>query len=65
MRVTVIGRGNVGEGLARLWRAAGHEVQELGRDGGDATGAGAVLLAVPGDRIADALGSVRGSRACR
>lgn len=60
MRVTVIGRGNVGGGLARLWRAAGHEVQELGRDGGDATGAEAVLLAVPGDRIADALGSVRG-----
>lgn len=62
MRVTVIGRGNVGGGLARLWRAAGHEVQELGRDGGDATGAEAVLLAVPSDTIAAALESVRGLR---
>jgi predicted dinucleotide-binding enzyme len=33
MNITVIGRGNVGGGLARFWRAAGHEVQELGRDG--------------------------------
>lgn len=60
MRVTVVGRGNVGGGLARLWRAAGHEVQELGREGGDATGAEAALLAVPSDSIAAALGSVRG-----
>ena len=34
MNITVIGRGNVGGGLAERWRAAGHEVQELGRDGG-------------------------------
>lgn len=60
MRITVIGRGNVGGGLARLWRDAGHEVQELGRGGGDATGAEAVLLAVPPDGIAAALESVRG-----
>ena len=31
MKITVIGRGNVGGGLASLWREAGHEVQELGR----------------------------------
>jgi 8-hydroxy-5-deazaflavin:NADPH oxidoreductase len=47
MKITTIGKGNVGGGLARLWREAGHEVTELGKDGGDASGADAVLLAVP------------------
>jgi hypothetical protein len=56
----VIGRGNVGGGLARLWREAGHDVQEIGREGGDAAGAEAVLLAVPPGAIADALASVSG-----
>jgi 8-hydroxy-5-deazaflavin:NADPH oxidoreductase len=60
MKIAVIGRGNVGGGLARLWRAAGHEVQELGRDGGDVSGADAVLVAVPSGVIADALGKVSG-----
>lgn len=60
MKVTVIGRGNVGGGLAALWRKAGHDVQELGKDGGDASDSDAVLLAVPSDAIRDALGSVAG-----
>jgi 8-hydroxy-5-deazaflavin:NADPH oxidoreductase len=60
MNITVIGRGNVGGGLAARWRNAGHEVQELGRDGGDASSAEAVLLAVPSGAIADALGKVGG-----
>jgi 8-hydroxy-5-deazaflavin:NADPH oxidoreductase len=60
MNITVIGRGNVGGGLAGRWRNAGHEVQELGRDGGDASSADAVLLAVPSGAIADALGGVSG-----
>src|ERR687883_1444487 len=60
MNIPVIGRGNVGGGLARLWRARGHDVQELGKDGGDVSGADAVLLAVPGGAIADALGKVSG-----
>jgi predicted dinucleotide-binding enzyme len=60
MKVVVIGRGNVGGGLARLWRGAGHEVVELGREGGDAAGADAVLLAVPSGAIAGALASVTG-----
>ncbi|HET9324402.1 MAG TPA: hypothetical protein VFO03_11030 [Gaiellaceae bacterium] len=60
MRITVIGRGNVGGGLARRWERAGHEVTELGRDGGDASDADAVLVAVPGGSIADALGKVSG-----
>jgi predicted dinucleotide-binding enzyme len=60
MKITVIGRGNVGGGLARMWRDAGHEVQELGRDGGDASEADVLLVAVPGPEIANALGSVTG-----
>lgn len=60
MKIVTIGRGNVGGGLARLWRAAGHEVDELGSEGGDASGADAVLLAVPWRAIDDALGSVSG-----
>ena len=60
MNITVIGRGNVGGGLAARWRNAGHEVQELGRDGGDASSAEAVLVAVPSGAIPDALGKVSG-----
>jgi 8-hydroxy-5-deazaflavin:NADPH oxidoreductase len=60
MKITVIGRGNVGGGLARRWRDAGHEVDELGRDGGDASAADVVLVAVPGPEIANALGTVAG-----
>lgn len=60
MKITVIGRGNVGGGLAQKWRDAGHEVQELGRDGGDAAAADVLLLAVPGPEIADALARVSG-----
>jgi predicted dinucleotide-binding enzyme len=60
MRITVIGRGNVGGGLARKWRDAGHEVDELGKDGGDASTAEVVLVAVPGPAIANALGAVDG-----
>jgi 8-hydroxy-5-deazaflavin:NADPH oxidoreductase len=60
MRITVIGRGNVGGGLAHRWRDAGHEVQELGRDGGDASDADVLLVAVPSAEIANALGKVSG-----
>ena len=60
MNITTIGRGNIGGGLAARWRNAGHEVQELGRDGGDASGADVVLVAVPSGAIADALGKVSG-----
>jgi 8-hydroxy-5-deazaflavin:NADPH oxidoreductase len=61
MRIAVIGRGNVGGGLAQLWREAGHEVQELGRDGGDVSDAEVLLVAVPGPEIANALGKVTGT----
>ena len=60
MKITVIGRGNVGGGLAKRWRAAGHDVQELGRDGGDASGADAIVIAVPSGEIAGALAKVVG-----
>jgi predicted dinucleotide-binding enzyme len=60
VRITTIGRGNVGGGLGELWRRAGHEVVELGREGGDCAGSDAVLLAVPQTTIVDALGSVSG-----
>ena len=60
MKITVIGRGNVGGGLARKWRDAGHEVQELGRQGGDASDAEVLLVAVPAPEIPDALGKVSG-----
>jgi predicted dinucleotide-binding enzyme len=60
MKITVIGRGNVGGGLARRWERAGHNVTALGRDGGDASDAEAVLVAVPSNQLADALGKVTG-----
>jgi 8-hydroxy-5-deazaflavin:NADPH oxidoreductase len=60
VRIAVVGRGNVGGGLAERWRRAGHDVTELGRDGGDASDADVVLVAVPGASIADALARVSG-----
>jgi len=60
MNIAVIGHGNVGGGLAKRWRAAGHEVQELGRDGGDASDADVLLVAVPSGEIANALAKVSG-----
>jgi predicted dinucleotide-binding enzyme len=60
VKITTIGRGNVGGGLAKRWRDAGHDVTELGSDGGDASDAEVVLLAVPFGSVADALGKVSG-----
>ena len=60
MNITTIGKGNVGGGLADRWEKAGHAVTRLGSDGGDASDADVVLLAVPGGSIADALGKVSG-----
>jgi predicted dinucleotide-binding enzyme len=60
MNITVIGKGNVGGGLADRWEKAGHTVDRIGHEGGDATAADAVLVAVPSDQIADALGKVTG-----
>jgi predicted dinucleotide-binding enzyme len=60
MKITTIGKGNIGGGLARLWQQAGHEVTKLGREGGDASDADAVLVAVPSGSISDALAKVTG-----
>jgi predicted dinucleotide-binding enzyme len=60
VKITVIGRGNVGGGLADRWEKAGHMVTRLGSEGGDASDADAVLVAVPSGAIADALGKVSG-----
>lgn len=60
MKITTMGRGNVGGGLAKLWQGAGHDVVEIGSDGGDASGSDAALLAVPTKAIADAIHSVSG-----
>src|SRR5690242_9827527 len=60
MKITVVGRGNLGGGLADLWERAGHRVARLGRDGGDMSDADAVLMAVPGGAIADAFERLRG-----
>jgi predicted dinucleotide-binding enzyme len=60
MKITVVGRGNVGGGLADRWEHAGHEVTRIGKDGGDVSEAEAVLLAVPGGAVADAIENVSG-----
>jgi predicted dinucleotide-binding enzyme len=61
MKIAVIGRGNIGGGLADLWERAGHEVvRRIGREGGDVSEADAVLVAVPGGAIAEALDNVQG-----
>jgi predicted dinucleotide-binding enzyme len=46
--------------LAKRWRNAGHEVTEIGSDGGDVSGVDAVLVAIPSHVIEDALTKVTG-----
>jgi predicted dinucleotide-binding enzyme len=60
MKIATIGKGNVGGGLAKRWRAAGHEVTELGSEGGDVSGTDAVLVAIPSKAIEDAFSKVTG-----
>ena len=60
MKITTIGRGNIGGGLGDRWEKAGHEVQALGREGGDASDADVVLVAVPGTELSEALRNVTG-----
>jgi len=57
MKIAALGKGNVGGGLADLWEAAGHEVQRVGSEGADVSGADVVLLAVPEEKIAAAFAS--------
>ena len=61
MKIAVVGRGNVGGGLADLWQKAGHDIiARFGKEGGDVSEADVVLLAVPGRAVADALDYVQG-----
>ena len=60
MKITTIGRATVGGTLAKLWTSAGHEVTQLGRDGGDVGDADVVLLAVPYSAVGDALADTTG-----
>lgn len=60
MKISVVGKGNVGGGLGALWERAGHEVTRIGHDGGDVSDAAVVLLAVPGKAVPDAFETVTG-----
>jgi predicted dinucleotide-binding enzyme len=60
MKITIIGRGNVGGALQRVLSASGHDVDALGSEGGDAADADAAILAVPGGAVEDALRNVSG-----
>ena len=60
MKIAVVGKGNVGGGLADRWERAGHDLTRIGSEGGDISDAEAVLLAVPGGSVADAFERVRG-----
>jgi predicted dinucleotide-binding enzyme len=60
MKIAVVGKGNVGGGLADRWERAGHEVTRIGKDGGDVAGADVVLVAVPGGSIAEVFDKVIG-----
>jgi 8-hydroxy-5-deazaflavin:NADPH oxidoreductase len=60
MKIAVVGKGNVGGGLADRWERAGHDVTRIGKDGGDVSDAEAVLVAVPGSAVADVFDAVSG-----
>jgi predicted dinucleotide-binding enzyme len=60
MKIAVYGKGHVGGGLADLWEKKGHQVTRLGKNGGDVSDAEVVLIAIPGDKLAEALGKLKG-----
>ena len=60
MKVAVIGNGNVGGALADLWERASHEVTRIRREGGDVSDAEAMVVAVHGGTIREALDNVQG-----
>jgi predicted dinucleotide-binding enzyme len=60
LRIAVVGKGNVGGGLADLWEKAGHDVQRIGRAGGDVTDADVVLVAIPGASVPSVFDTVKG-----
>lgn len=50
MQIATIGEGVIDGTLGRLWSAAGHDVVETGRGGGDVSRADVVPIAVPSGR---------------
>jgi 8-hydroxy-5-deazaflavin:NADPH oxidoreductase len=60
VKISVVGKANVGGGLANLWEKAGHDVEAFGREGGDASAADVIVVACPSGAIADALAHVSG-----
>jgi predicted dinucleotide-binding enzyme len=63
MKIGVIGAGNVGGGLARLWEAAGHDVRVSTRETVAETGAfgDVVVLAIADAAVENVLAQVDGS----
>src|SRR5829696_1231602 len=59
MKIAVIGRGNVGGGLADLWERAGHELRRIGQE------AGTSLTSTPCSCQSRAARSPRPSTPCR
>jgi predicted dinucleotide-binding enzyme len=62
MKIAVYGKGHVGGGLADLWEQKGHSVTRLGRDGGDVSAVEVILIAVPGDKLSESLGKLKGAK---
>jgi hypothetical protein len=60
MNIAVLRRCNVGGGRTGLWEHAGHQVERLGRAGGNVIASKVVMLAVPGTAVQAALSSVTG-----
>ena len=60
VKIAVVGKGNVGGGLADRWERAGHDVTRIGKDGGNVSDAEAVVVAVPGGAISDVFDTVSG-----
>jgi 8-hydroxy-5-deazaflavin:NADPH oxidoreductase len=61
VKVAVFGKGHVGGGLADLWERAGHQVKRMGRNGGDVSDVDVVVISVPGNALADAIGKLKGA----
>jgi predicted dinucleotide-binding enzyme len=60
VKIAVVGKGNVGGGLANLWEKAGHQVQRIGSEGGDVSDAETVLIACPGPAVPGIFETVSG-----
>jgi predicted dinucleotide-binding enzyme len=60
MKIAVVGKGNVGGGLADRWEKAGHEVQRIGSEGGDVSDVDVVLMAIPGAAVPGVFDTVSG-----